>query len=158
MTASPMNFSTVPPYRVIRVRQVSKYRVNRSRTSSASRCSDNDVKPTRSANSTETSRSSVEGVWSARAAEAAWPGGTGDPPRAAPHSPQNRTPCSLAEPQVGQTRASGRPQPPQNLRPGAFAVPQLEQITGTSIGAARPTSLGVRAASEGTRADDLAED
>ena len=59
ITASPMNFSSVPPYSVISRRQVSKYRVRNSRTSSGSRVSDSGVNPTMSAKSTETSRRSV---------------------------------------------------------------------------------------------------
>ena len=56
-----MNFSIVPPYRVISLRQVSKYRVRSSLTSSESRDSESVVNPTRSANSTETRRRSAVG-------------------------------------------------------------------------------------------------
>ena len=62
ITASPMNFSTVPPYSSIRRRQMSKYRERSSRTSSASRDSESGVNPTRSANSTETRRRSAAGA------------------------------------------------------------------------------------------------
>ncbi len=37
ITASPMNFSIVPPYRLTTVRAMSKYRDSSSRTSSGSR-------------------------------------------------------------------------------------------------------------------------
>ncbi len=50
-------------------------------------------------------------------------------PRGAPHSPQNRSPCSTADPQRGQAADSGRPQPTQNFLPGRFSVRQLEQTT-----------------------------
>ena len=59
ITASPMNFSTVPPYRPITSPARSKYRVRVSRTSSASRSAAYGVNPTRSANRTETSRRSA---------------------------------------------------------------------------------------------------
>ncbi len=62
ITASPMNFSIVPPYLVTTVRAMSKYRDSSSRTSSGSRPSLSGVKPTRSTNSTEHSRRSVSGV------------------------------------------------------------------------------------------------
>jgi hypothetical protein len=46
----------------------------------------------------------------------------------APHSPQNRTPGSLAAPHVGQPRDRRAPHSPQNFRPASFAVPHLEQF------------------------------
>jgi len=45
ITASPMNFSTTPPYRPITVRATAKYADNNSRTASGSRDSDSGVKP-----------------------------------------------------------------------------------------------------------------
>ena len=62
MTASPMNFSTSPPYRPITVRATPKYADSNSRTSSGSRDSDNGVKPTTSQNSTEQTRRSATGL------------------------------------------------------------------------------------------------
>ena len=59
ITASPMNFSTIPPYRPITVRATAKYRDSSSRTASGSRVSDNGVKPTTSQNSTEHTRRSA---------------------------------------------------------------------------------------------------
>ena len=59
ITASPMNFSTVPPYRPMTVRHRSKYPVSSSRTSSASRDSDSDVNPTRSPKRTDVTRRSA---------------------------------------------------------------------------------------------------
>ena len=43
------------------------------------------------------------------------------------HSPQNRSPGSLAAPHDGQTEASGAAHAEQNFRPALFSVPQLEQ-------------------------------
>jgi hypothetical protein len=63
ITASPMNFSTNPPYRPITVRDTTKYSDSNSRTASGSRDSDNGVNPTRSQNNTEhTRRSATEPV------------------------------------------------------------------------------------------------
>src|SRR5439155_9465237 len=61
ITASPMNFSTTPPYRPITVRATSKYRDSSSRTASGSRDSDSGVNPTTSQNSTEHTRRSATG-------------------------------------------------------------------------------------------------
>ncbi len=67
ITASPMNFSTTPPYRPITVRATAKYSDSSSRTASGSRASDSEVNPTTSQNSTEHTRRSAAG--SPRAAE-----------------------------------------------------------------------------------------
>ena len=61
ITASPMNFSTTPPYRLITVRATAKYQERSSRTASGSRASDNGVNPTTSQNNTEHSRRSATG-------------------------------------------------------------------------------------------------
>ena len=100
-------------------RLFSKYRESSSRTSSASRDSESGVNPTRSANSTVTSRRSAAGASRTVAAAA--------PSRRLPHSPQKLTSGSLAAPQAGQLRASGVPQLPQNFRPAAFSAPQFAQ-------------------------------
>ena len=64
MTASPMNFSTVPPHASICSRTRAKYGVRIARTSSGSRRSARAVKPTRSAKSTVTTlRSSASPCW-----------------------------------------------------------------------------------------------
>src|SRR6266571_1507647 len=127
MTASPMNFSMVPPYRVITCRHVSKYRERISRTSSASRVSERAVKPTRSANRTETSRRSATGVASDPLAV---PGAVVAPSASdVPHSPQNFAPASFDVPQFGQSKASGDPHSRQNFLPASFSVEQLGQIT-----------------------------
>src|SRR6266511_2398318 len=102
------------------VRLVSKYRDRSSRTSSASRFSDSVVNPTRSANSTDTSRRSEVGASVTSAASA---------PSGAPHWPQNRSSGSLAAPHEGQATARGLPHREQNRRPGRFSVPQLGQVT-----------------------------
>jgi hypothetical protein len=52
------DFSTVPPYRAISVRNRSKRTLKSAGTSSGSRCSDSEVNPTRSANKTDTNRRS----------------------------------------------------------------------------------------------------
>jgi hypothetical protein len=59
ITASPINFSSTPPYRPITVRAVSKYRDSSSLTASGSRDSANGVNPTTSQNSTEQTRRSA---------------------------------------------------------------------------------------------------
>ena len=61
ITASPMNFSTTPPYLVITVRATLKYCDSSSRTASGSRVSDGEVKATTSQNSTEHIRRSAAG-------------------------------------------------------------------------------------------------
>ena len=127
-----MNFSTVPPYRVMTSVARSKYVDRSSRTASGSRPSDRVVNPTRSANSTVTSRRSAIGAsYATEAAEAglmtAAPGVA--PTSAVPHSPQNRALGWLAAPQLAQTAASFVPHSPQNLRPASFADPQLGQFT-----------------------------
>ena len=64
ITASPMNFSTTPPYRPITVRATPKYCDSSSRAAYGSRDSDNRVNPTRSHNSTEHTRRSATGAQS----------------------------------------------------------------------------------------------
>ncbi len=99
ITASPMNLSTVPPYRSITSRATSKYRERRSRMTSGSRDSLIGVNPTMSAKRTETSRRS--GVGSSATAS-----GTGaPPPTAVPHSPQNLASGSSGAPQTAQPAA-----------------------------------------------------
>jgi hypothetical protein len=110
ITASPMNFSTVPPYRPITVRHWPKYRDRSSRTSSASRDSDSVVNPTRSPNSTEVTRRSAIG-------RSGSGGGATPAPNTAPHWPQNRPPSSGAPQEAhSATRAIEPPQSRQNLR------------------------------------------
>ncbi len=130
MTASPMNFSTVPPYRPMTVRASSKYSERSSRTASASRPSAIVVNPTRSANSTVTKRRSATGA--ACAAPMAVASGVGPRDAAAaasslmsrvPHSPQKRAWGGLVDPHVGQAAASLEPHSWQNLRPASLTVP-----------------------------------
>ena len=125
ITASPMNFSTVPPYSEIRRRHVSKYRESSSRTSSASRDSLSEVNPTRSANRTVTKRRSDEG-----AAAAVRAGGPSSP---APHSSQNSASGGTGWP-LGQTRDRGEPHWRQNLALARLPAPQTAQVmTGMSV-------------------------
>src|SRR5947209_2671753 len=92
------------------------------------------VNPTRSANSTDTSRRSAigsttttgTGGWAAGAAATAT---SGDP-----HSPQNFVPGSLPAPHCEHGCASTAPHSPQNLRPGPFVVPHAAQFTGQVYG------------------------
>src|SRR5437763_5042208 len=97
------------------VRQVSKYRDRRSRTSSESRDSDRVVKPTRSANRTETSRRSAAGSLGG-----GWPmlgrrEVAAVSPSAAPHSPKNFRPGGLGCPQTPQRLAMEAQHSPQNF-------------------------------------------
>ncbi len=95
--------------------------------SSASRPSDAAVNPTRSANSTETSRRSA----CDRAAFAdVWPAGVASDP---PHSPQNLAPGAFEVPQDAHARVSGAPHSPQNLRFPSFGSPQAAQSTEATI-------------------------
>ena len=97
ITASPMNFSTTPPYRRITVLAVSKYAESSSRTSSGSRASDSGVKPTRSQNRTEHSRRSATGRRLRLAGDG---GGRG--------SRVERPAAVAAEPEPGRDRLAAR--------------------------------------------------
>ncbi len=86
-TASPMNFSTVPPKRSSSFRRRWWYGASSARTSSGSICSARDVKPTRSAKTTVmTLRSSRAGASS----------------NGFPHEKQKRAPAGFSCPQFGQ--------------------------------------------------------
>ena len=87
ITASPMNFSTVPPNRSISCFARAWKPCKVSRTSSGSALSDRDVKPTRSTNSTETS------LRSSRARSGA--------SSSAPHVGQNAASGGVSRPQFG---------------------------------------------------------
>ena len=136
MTASPMNFSIVPPYRPITSEARSKYRVRSSRTSSASRPSENVVNPTRSTNSTLTSRRSATGADTSPDVEYSM-GVSATPTRPSAglgrrrvaQFVQNSALGGLTVPQVGQPGASGFPQCMQNRASVRFSVPHLEQVT-----------------------------
>ena len=115
MTASPMNFSTTPPYRRITVLAASKYAESSSRTSSGSRASDSGVKPTRSQNRTEHIRRSATGT------TAAWAGTTAT--SSVPQWPQNLACGATGRPQDGQPWASGLPHSMQNRSPASLWAP-----------------------------------
>ena len=83
ITASPMNFSTVPPKRSSSSRRRAWYGRRSERTSSGSICSARDVKPTRSAKRTVTTFRS-----SSRVSAAATSG--------APHALQKRAPSGFS--------------------------------------------------------------
>ena len=138
ITASPMNFSTVPPYRAITSDARSKYRPSTARTSSASRSSAKGVNPTRSANRIDTTRRSVDGPGRAADPAAAEPPYVGPgvvapvcpalAGRAAAQSPQKASPGSFGAPHAGQATARGAAHRAQNLRPGRFSAPHREQV------------------------------
>jgi hypothetical protein len=127
ITASPMNFSTSPPCRSTICLAASKYLDRSSRTSSASRCSESVVKPTRSANRTDTRRRSVAGPVPLGATAAGGASGRASALRGEPHSPQNLLSGVFGAEHDGQTSASGAPHSLQNFRPRSFSVPQLGQ-------------------------------
>ena len=118
--------------------------------SSASRCSEELVNPTRSTKRTETRRRSATGAIPA-AVDARTTGAAATAPTAVispavsaldrgfPHSPQNLAPGSFAAPHVGQAVDSRAPHSKQNFRASSFAVPQLAQVS---------TGLGPRSAVE----------
>ena len=91
--------------------------------SSASRPSEADVKPTRSANRTETSRRSATG-----AAVLSGPAMRGCPELSdAPHSPQNFAVGGFAVSHAGQASVSAVPHSPQNFLPTSFSALQALQ-------------------------------
>src|SRR5687767_8937218 len=99
------------------VRARSKYDVSSSRTVSASRPSESDVKPTRSANRTLTTRRSATGTELAAGSERGTaaltepgPAAVAAPSRRVPHSPQNRAFPAFAEPHDWQVATSRPPQ------------------------------------------------
>ena len=120
MTASPMNFSTTPPYRPITVRATPKYADNSSRTASGSRASDSGVNPTTLQNSTEHIRRSAA---DSRAGGKAGAGAGAASKRVAPHRRQKRFPGVSGSPQVGQPPPTGAPQSPQKRSPSAKGAP-----------------------------------
>ena len=121
ITASPMNFSTTPPYRPITVVAVSKYAESSSRTSSGSRASESGVKPTRSQKRTEQSRRSATGTaaWAWRGTAAAAAAGSSGPPQ----WPQNLNPAVTGWPHDGQDCVSAAPHSPQKRMPSELVVP-----------------------------------
>ena len=115
-----------PPYRAITFRETVE--VGRESRSSGplpafTRASERVVKPTRSANSTETRRRSSGGGASRVRPPVAVDRGIGDAgaPAGVPHSPQNRCPGGFEAPHDGQFAASAVPQLPQNRCPGGFS-------------------------------------
>ncbi len=125
MTASPMNFSTIPPCAsTIRV-AVSKYVLRSSRTASGSRSSAMVVKPTRSVKSTVTRRRSA----SAAGLVASVLAGAASAASAWPQLAQKRASVRFASPQAEQLRDSAAPQWSQNRPPGRFSVPHPSQRT-----------------------------
>src|SRR5580658_7497849 len=129
ITASPMNFSTTPPYRPTIVRATSKYPDSSSRIASGSRDSDSGVNPATSQNSTEHTRRSATGPALPAADDAVT--GDGDPAEDAsgyPHDGQNRWPWELGSPHDGH-RPSGVPQSAQNRSPSPRDAPHCGHVT-----------------------------
>src|ERR1035438_1361052 len=122
-------------------RQTSKYWVRSSRTSSASRLSERVVKPTRSANSTETIRRSVAG---GAAAEARSRGRLAPPSSPIPHSSQYLASGLAGVEQPGHTRAYGAPHSEQNLLSGRLWAPQLGQATANTCECVGASSIADR--------------
>ena len=131
-----MNFSTVPPYSSIKRRQMSKYGESSSRTSSASPTLGRVVNPTRSANSTDTSRRSAAN--SATSRPSALPVGgplsgrhehsTSPRPRAPPaaHRTRHRTsPFARSRRHTPGTRAQRGTAPVQNFLPRGLSQPAV---------------------------------
>ena len=90
--------------------------------SSASRPSEARVKPTRSANRTETSRRSAAGRRRRAAGSELRRCASADP-----HSPQNFFAGAFAVPQAGQATRERAPHSPQNFRPAWFSALQAGQ-------------------------------
>ncbi len=120
ITASPMNFSTVPPSASISSRIAAKNVSMTSRSCSGSSCSPNAVDPVTSANRTVTRRRSCP------------LGAAGSPTASLTASPQvgqNRASPGTSPPQWGHAVVSEAPQLAQNRASSAFADPQLGQVT-----------------------------
>src|SRR4051794_1610699 len=97
-----------------------------ARTSSTSRPSENDVKPTRSTNNTDTRRRSVPDSCGSPAAVDE--GGTASDANGEPHSPQNLASTALAAPHATHPRESRAPHSLQNLRPGSLPTPHATHL------------------------------
>jgi hypothetical protein len=133
ITASPMNFSTTPPYRPITVRATAKYPDNSSRTASGSRASDNGVNPTTSQNSTEHTRRSATGPAAATASggvDVRTGGARSD--NCCPQERQNGFPGVTGSPHDGQS-PKGVPQSSQNRSPSPRDAPHRGHVTTTPL-------------------------
>src|SRR5215218_7215110 len=97
-----------------------------ARTSSASRPSENDVKPTKSTNNTDTRRRSVSG--SCGSAAAVDEDDAASKANGEPHSPQNLASAALVAPHAAQRRESRAPHSLQNFRPGSLPTPHATHL------------------------------
>src|SRR5215212_11174630 len=97
-----------------------------ARTSSASRLSEKDVKPTRSTNNTDTRRRSVSGSCGSPAAVDE--GDAASETNGEPHSPQNLASAALAAPHAAHPIESRAPHSLQNLRPGSLPTPHATHL------------------------------
>src|SRR5215212_3037539 len=136
MTASPMNLSTVPPRRTTSSTRRPKQAAVTSRTSSGSRRSEREVKPTISAKRTVTGRRCSSPRMGERArARSGGAGAGGTPGRARrldardmPHWTQKRLPAGLGVEQEGQAMATEAPHWLQKRLPSGVEAWQLGQI------------------------------
>src|SRR5487761_125508 len=108
-------------------RQLSKNPDSSSRTSSGSRSSESEVKPTRSQNSADTRRRSVVGPDGPGSDSRALGEEAADPARGAPQRPQKASSGSLGAPQATQDDPRGAPHREQNRRSGRFSARQRGQ-------------------------------
>ena len=114
-TASPMNFSTVPPNRRTSSAMASKNGRRTARRSSGSSRVESSVDAVRSANSIETTLRSSRSAGGSAIASA---GASG-----VPQAPQKRFAIGLAVPQEGQRRCISDPHEPQKRLPSRFGAP-----------------------------------
>ncbi len=136
MTASPMNFSTVPPYRPIT--SAREVEVPRQRLAHLLRVA--LLGERREAHEVGEQDATPAGARRrARGCRMACAPGRRVPRHGRPragrartsgvaHSPQNLAPGGLAVPHAGHEAESGVAHSVQNLRPASFSVPQLEQV------------------------------
>src|SRR4051794_10386756 len=110
---------------------MSKYRESSSRTSSGSRDSDMAVKPTRSANITETVRRSATTVAAAGRCCAGIL--VRESASAVPHSPQNFWVPADVVPQELQTTSSRAPHSPQNFCAASLSAEQAGQTIDAAL-------------------------
>ena len=130
MTASPTNFSTVPPYRSISRFRNSWYGRRRARTSSGSARSDAAVCPTRSTKRTETSLRSSDSTGPASAAAIRTSRRT-ETPRDSPGRTLRRRSCHGCSHSVGspELRTQRRNVGPRIRRAGSAFVHHTGQLS-----------------------------
>src|SRR5580693_9192583 len=156
ITASPMNFSTTPPYRPTTVRATAKYSDSSSRTASGSRDSDSGVNPTTSQNSTEHTRRSATGPAPGLGSGPAADGTAGAGPAPASTDPQERQnglPGETGSPHDGH-RPNGAPQSSQNRSLSPRDAPHRGHVTTNQL-YAPPGASSYNNARQPERADEM---